>query len=115
MVDQDTDIAFDEDRDAKSKQPPPREPLPTARIAFQKQQQCLRAYGLESRDGTEPVKIEQVAKAVEMHPSTVSLVNPFFEKIGLITKSGRVFHPTPAVLDFVRASKWNAEKGAEKL
>lgn len=93
----------------------PSEPLPTTRIAFQKQQRCLLAYGYESNNGSDPVKIEQVAKAVEMNPSTVSLANPFFEKVGLISKAGRAFMPSAAVLEFARAYKWSPDRAAEKL
>jgi hypothetical protein len=101
--------------DAKARRPQPTESLPTTRIAFAKQQRVLLAYGYESNNGTEAVKIEQVAKAVEMNASTVSLANPFFEKIGLLSKVGRAFMPTAPVLEFARAFKWNPETAAEKL
>jgi len=93
----------------------PREALPTPRVAFDKQIKCLLAYAHASEDGSKPVPIEQVAKAVEMNPSTVSLTNPFFLKVGLLDRAGRAFVPTPAVLDFARAYQWDSARAADKL
>ncbi|TPQ34359.1 hypothetical protein C2U70_17340 [Bradyrhizobium guangdongense] len=109
-----SDTQTDDDAN-KSRRQQPTEALPTVRIAFQKQQRCLLAYGYESNNGSEPVKIEQVAKAVEMNPSTVSLANPFFEKIGLISKVGRAFAPSSALLEYARAYRWSQDTAPIKL
>lgn len=94
----------------------PDRPLPTPRVTFEKQLRCLRSYGLESHDGTVPVSIDAVGKAVPLNSSTVSLCNPFFVDVGFLEKSGRgAFTPSREVLEMVRAYEWDRERAPEKL
>ena len=94
----------------------PRRPLPTGRVTFAKQFRCLLSYGLESRQGKVPVRMETVAKAVGLNASTVSLCNPFFVDVGLLAKSGRgLFTPSAEVLAMVDAHQWNPDTAPERL
>lgn len=93
----------------------PAEALPTNRVAFDRQVKCLLAYGFGSERGTKSVSIETVANSVGMNASTVSLCNPFFVRIGLITKVGREFMPSDAVLDMARAHEFNPETATQRL
>lgn len=105
-----------EPQDAKPRRARSRHPLPTARVTFAKQLLCLRSYGLTSEGGTAAVQIEAVGKAVELNSSTVSLCNPFFVGIGLLTKSGRgSFMPTAEILEMVRAYDWDADSAPNKM
>lgn len=100
----------------KQVRPKPRKSLPTTRVTFTKQLKCLLSYGLESRSGEASVRIEQVAKAVGIHPSTVSLCNPFFADVGLLHKTGRgIFLPSSEVLAMASAHGWDEVRAPEKL
>ena len=105
-----------EPRNSKQKRARPKRPLPTSRVTFPKQLRCLVSYGLESRDGKASVGIAAVGKAVELHPSTVSLCNPFFVDAGFLSKTGRgAFMPSTEVLAMARAHEWNPDTAVEKL
>ena len=105
-----------EPRPAKPKRVRPQRSLPTARVTFSKQLRCLLSYGLESREGSTPVRMEAVGKAVGLNASTVSLCNPFFVDIGFLSKTGRgKFTPSEHVLEMVGAHEWNPDTAPEKL
>jgi hypothetical protein len=93
----------------------PAEQLPTDRIAFDKQMRLLQAYANVSNGGQNPVTNEDVAKAVEMNSSTVSLANAFFSKMGLLVRSGRAFLPSREVVEFANAMQWAPDEAAKKL
>lgn len=93
----------------------PDEPLPTPRVAFDKQIKCLLIYGIKSERGSKMVSLDEVAKVVDLNPSTVSLCNPFFVKVGLLIKSGKEFQPSAAVIDMARAHEFNPETASLKL
>jgi hypothetical protein len=91
--------------------------LPTNRIAFSKQLDILRAYAnaaqaSSGRGVTNPL----LAQALDMHPSTVSLANPFFLDIGLLKKGeggGNV--ASEEVIKFNRTYEWNPDRAGLEL
>ena len=91
------------------------EPLPTERVSFEKQLQLLVAYVVASHNGTKPVGPEEVAPMVKMHPTTATLPNSFFFKLGFLTRAGRGFLPVQEVIEYKLALSWNKETAAEKL
>lgn len=98
-----------------AKKSEPREVIPTERVGFARQLQLLQAYVHGSENGTKPVSVERVAEIAKVHPSTVSPINPFFTKVGFITKQGREYLPSAEVLDYVNAVSWEQPNPTEKL
>ena len=91
-------------------------PLPTNRIAFNKQFDLLRAFDAASNGGMNPVTLKDVAKVASMAETTISLSNPFFVDVGLLQKSeSGKFTPSPAVHEFALAHAWGPDTAAEKL
>jgi hypothetical protein len=93
----------------------PTQPLPTDRIHFDNQLKFLQAYASASNQGSKPVTNEDVALAVSMKASTVSLANNFFVKIGFLQRSGREYLPAKEVLDYKLALEWDSPTAAHKL
>jgi hypothetical protein len=94
----------------------PNKVLPSERIASEKHLDVLRAFAAASGPGNNMVTTEEVAKIVDMAPSTVGLLNPFFCDTGLIQRleAGK-FLPSQEVLNFAKAWNWNQETAAHKL
>lgn len=88
--------------------------LPTARIAFAKQLDLLRAYANVGGEGR-PVTNEDVARIVGMAASTVSLANPFFADAGLVLRIEGGYVPSPEVKSFARTYRWQGEDAAREL
>jgi hypothetical protein len=90
--------------------------LPTPRISFLKQIDLLRAFATVSAErGGRPVANDEAASVVGMAPSTISLANPFFVDIGLLEKVDGRFLPAPAVANFARVYRWDADKAPREL
>lgn len=93
----------------------PTKKLPTFRVGFAKQLDALRGYAVISDGGTKPVHYSKVADLIKVHEANVSSMNPFFLENGFIEKSGGMYLPAPAILEYNRQHSWNAETAARKL
>ncbi len=93
----------------------PTKPLPTERIAFNRQLEILRAYAAANAPTGQAVSNETVAEIVKLNASTVSLGNSFFVAIGLLQKADTGYLPSPDVIEFNRAYAWSQETAAFKL
>jgi len=93
----------------------PTRKLPTDRIAFQKQLDILRAYGLASAGGTKAVHYSAAAEVVKMSANTVSLMNTFMIDNGFVQKSGNDFIPDKSLIEFAQAYSWNPDTAPKKL
>ncbi|HEX4188964.1 MAG TPA: hypothetical protein VHY83_13800 [Solirubrobacteraceae bacterium] len=89
--------------------------LPTPRISFPKQLDLLRAYAAASGAAIKPVALNDVAPIVGMTSSTISLASPFFNSVGLVTRTGGGFVPADAVLSFAQMHQWDADKAGREL
>src|SRR5262249_47309361 len=93
----------------------PAKPLPTWRMAFQKQLDVLRAYGAVCGNQPRIVSNPEVAGVVGLKPDTVSMANSFFAAIGLLAKSEGGYTPAEELLAFARAYEWNAETAFQRV
>jgi hypothetical protein len=89
--------------------------LPTSRISFAKQLDLLRAYAAASGASTKPVSLSDVAPIVGMASSTISLASPFFNSVGLITRTDGGFVPADAVISFAQMHQWEPGKAGREL
>jgi hypothetical protein len=89
--------------------------LPTSRISFGKQLDLLRAYAAASGAAIKPVSLGDVAPIVGMASSTVSLASPFFNSVGLVTRTDGGFVPADAVLSFAQMHQWDPGKAGREL
>lgn len=89
--------------------------LPTDRLNFNKQLDILRAFAALSGPTSKPVLLREVAETVGMVESSVSMNNAFFTDVGLLTKTGNGFIPSPDVVSYHRAWEWNPETAAQRL
>src|SRR4051794_13243797 len=91
-----------------SKTARPTKILPTARIAFAKQLDILRAYAAASGPGNRMVNLREVSDIVKMASGTVTIANPFFVDMKFISRTeGLGLTPSSAVMEFARAYEWN--------
>ncbi len=89
----------------------PREVLPTNRLVFEKQLEILRAYGTAGKG----IRNKQLADAVNVAETTLSLANGFFVSVGLIRRGEGGYEAMPDVIAFARAWDWNRDAAGEKL
>lgn len=89
--------------------------LPTPRISFPKQLDLLRAYAAASGAATKPVSLSDVAPIVGMASSTISLASPFFNSVGLVTRTDGGFVPADAVISFAQMHQWDPGKAGREL
>ncbi len=89
--------------------------LPTPRISFGKQLDLLRAYAAASGAAIKPVSLNDVAPIVGMTSSTISLASPFFNSVGLVTRTDGGFVPADAVLSFAQMHQWDPGKAGREL
>jgi hypothetical protein len=89
--------------------------LPTPRISFAKQLDLLRAYAAASGVATKPVSLNDVAPIVGMASTTISLASPFFNSVGLVTRTDGGFVPAAAVLSFAQMHQWDPGKAGREL
>jgi hypothetical protein len=106
-----TETPADKGRGAK-----PTKPLPTSRIAYQKQIDILRAYAIATEaNGGKAVTNNEVAAIVKMAATTLPHANGFFFEIGLLQRAEGGYIPAQEVLNFHRAYAWNPETAPHKL
>lgn len=89
--------------------------LPTERLGFEKQLGVLRGYAAASGAERKAVSNRDVGAIVQIHENTVSICNPFFQDLGLLTKEGMKNRPSDEVADYAQAFEWESEKAASKL
>lgn len=100
---------------AKSDRSRPVKPLPTDRLSIETQFAVLRGYAATSGAEHRAVSNDEVGKTIGMNSNSISLCNPFWESIGLITREGRKQRPTDAVFEYFQAYQWNQDTAASKL
>lgn len=93
----------------------PTKTLPRDRITFNNQVEILRAYGALSGASGNVVSNTEIAEAMKMQPSTISLANPFFYSIGLLQKTEGGCTPSSYVIEMTRAKEWTPETATHKL
>lgn len=93
----------------------PLKPLPTDRATFDNQLRIIRGYAIHSGDEGKPVRLNDVAKIVQLHITTVSLANPFFLDNGFITREQGGYMPASEVRDFQNATEWDEGTAGLKL
>lgn len=89
--------------------------LPTERLGFEKQLGVLRGYAAASGADRKAVSNKDVGAIVQIHENTVSICNPFFQDVGLLSKEGMRSRPSDEVVDYAQAFEWDQEKAASKL
>lgn len=89
--------------------------LPSERITFNRQLDILRGWAAASGPLRKAVTNVEVAKIVNMQPSTVSMNNAFYASVGLLSKAEGGYAPAEDVMAFLRAYDWNKETAAQKL
>jgi hypothetical protein len=99
----------------EKRQPKPKKTLPTSRIAVTKQLDILRGYVHASGQEGKPVKLNDLASIMGMHPNTVTLANPFLSDVGMIARGEGGYIPATDVIAYTSAYDWNPEKAAIKL
>lgn len=93
----------------------PRKILPAKKLAIQKQFDVLRTYAIASTHSLNPVGNISVADILGIHANTVSICNPFFVDLGLLTKQGYKFVPAEEVLNYADRVQWNDPNAGHKL
>jgi hypothetical protein len=93
----------------------PTKVLPTDRIAYPKQLDLLKAYASKFSNTQRAVTNAEVAEIIQMNISTVSLANPFFSNVGLLTKLEGGYQPSNEVMAYFRADQWDKDSSAKKL
>jgi hypothetical protein len=91
-------------------------PLPTDRIAFQKQLAVLRGFAVAATENGGVASANDVEKVIRMSHSTISLATPFFVDAGLLIRSDRGrFRPSEAVTEYTRGQDWSPESAGRYL
>ncbi len=93
----------------------PTKPLPTRRMAFNKQIELLRAYPAICGSSPRPVSNAEVAPLIDLAPETVSFATSFFVAIGLLERNESGFIPGPELMAFHHAHQWNPGTALHKL
>jgi len=103
------------EKSVKTAAPKPTKFLPSERITFTRQLDVLRGWAAASGPLRKVVSNVEVAKVVDMQPSTVSLNNAFYSSVGLLNRADGGYAPAEDVTAFLRAYDWNKETAAQKL
>jgi hypothetical protein len=93
----------------------PSRPLPTERIAFERQLDILRANAIASSEERRPVRNADVAAVSDFAETTLSQANAFYVDIGLLARTPEGFLPADEVHAFAHAHQWNPDTAAHKL
>jgi len=93
----------------------PTKPLPSNRVAFDKQLTLLRGYAAASGPDRTPVDLATLAETVGMASTTVSLMNGFFGDVGFIEKVAGGYVPVPEVVSFAQVHNWDPDKAGPEL
>ncbi len=88
--------------------------LPTARLAFNKQLDVLRAYAVAG-SANRAVSNADVADLTKLNVSSVAYNNPFFGDCGLIIKGGNAHTASPELIEYGRALGFEDERAPHKL
>jgi hypothetical protein len=99
----------------KPEEQKPKKPLPTDRIPLSTQLDILRGYGAISTPDGKPIRLKELGAVVKRDPDTVSLCNPFFSDVKLITKDGGGYLPSAEVVNYHNAYKWNPDTAAREI
>src|SRR5258708_6814325 len=75
----------------------PTKSLPSERITFSRQLDILRGWAAASGPLRKAVSNNEVAKIVDMQPTTVSMLNAFFASTGLLVKTEGGYVPAEEV------------------
>jgi hypothetical protein len=106
-------------RGTRSPAPPkgarPNHSLPTNRVAFGKQLDLLRMFAVTSGPSEKGVRQTEIAKIIDLHPSTIQLVTPFLTDTHLLRRTEGGFVPAPEVFAFTQAHAWNPTTAPRKL
>lgn len=89
--------------------------LPTDRITFNRQLEVLKAWASSSVPQGKTVTNAEAAKLIDLNPSTISLANPFFSSVNLLSENDNGYVPAPEVFAYLRALEWNPDTAAQKL
>lgn len=89
--------------------------LPTDRIAFAKQADLLRSYGVVYEGKNAPVNNQEVGPVAGLTASTSTLLNPFFVESGFLQKAEGGFVPADEVVAYARAHGFDADTAGHKL
>jgi hypothetical protein len=89
--------------------------LPPTRLSFDTQLEVLRAYGAASGAEHKAVSNAEVAAVVRLNPDSVSLCNPFWIDVQLLTRDGNKQQPMQAVYEYLQAYQWHPESAATRL
>jgi hypothetical protein len=100
---------------AKSKVRKPSHPLPTERIAVERQCDLLRAFAIASGDERRPVRNSDVAAISDFAETTLSQANAFFVDIGFLARTPEGFVPADEVHAYAHAYQWIPETAGQKL
>lgn len=102
----------------KGNAPSPRRPrkvLPAKKLSIQKQFDVLRTYAISSTHSRNPVGNNSVGEILGIHANTVSICNPFFVDVGLLSKQGYKFIPAEEVLEYAERVTWDDPDAGYKL
>jgi hypothetical protein len=83
-------------------------------MAFPKQLEVLRAFGLLCNDGLRIVTNSEVGSVVGLKADTVALGNGFFSSAGLLVRGEGGHTPAPELVNFARAHEWEHEAAFHK-
>ena len=91
-------------------------PLPTDRIAYNKQLEVIRAFAVAAADNGGVASNPNVADLTKMSHHTVALATPFFVDAGLLSRADRGrFRPSDAVTEYSRAHQWSPDRAGAYL
>jgi len=102
---------------------PPKKPaltkvLPSDRLTFDRWIEALKAYGAVYASNGTPVTNQQAGEVpkTKMAAATIVVTNAFFTDIGLLTRVGNGFVPSPEAMAFLNATSGiSPETASEKL
>lgn len=92
-----------------------RKGLPTDRVTFAKQLDILRAAVVASGAERKAISNDDVAKIANIHFSSISNCNPFFQDAGLFTRHKLLNIPCDEAFAYAERYEWDADKAAQKL
>lgn len=99
----------------KPSSPKSNHPLPSAKLAIDKQYNALRAFAIASGSERDPVSIHAVADILQIHSGSISMCNPFFVDAKLISKVGHKFTPADEVFEYAQRMEWEDPDAGKKL
>src|SRR5579872_3644363 len=95
--------------------PKPTRALPTNRIAFEKQKELLRAWGVASGPERKPVTNKTIAQMLGMNESTTFYLNTFLQDLDLLSRGEGGLVASPDLVAYAAAAKWDENTAGHKL